>query len=216
MSATNEPRGFEVGALIQADLESLQRERRLHFAPALAAWLVITGIIFGFTGIRGGLLDQPWWQIVAQVLVWLLCLVVLPSVGLGLIFPTRIKKVALIGAAVSLTVLASFDWGLEGGGAWSVGPCALLQTVVGAALLGIGGWSGAFIQRARPAAGFWIASGIALAALNTSTWHCADTSLGHVMSNHISGGIAMLLCAAIVGNLLHRRSSPRGDASPGA
>ena len=50
--------GFEVGALIEDDLRSLQRARRRHFLPALIGWLLVAGTIFGITGIRGGLLEQ--------------------------------------------------------------------------------------------------------------------------------------------------------------
>ena len=201
--------GFEVGALIEDDLRSLQRARRRHFLPALIGWLLVAGTIFGITGVRGGLLEQPAWQIAAQVGVWGLCLLALPAVGLGLIFPGRLAKVALVVGTAGLTVLASFDWQLTPGTSWSVGPCAALQTVVGLLLLGIGAWSGAFVQRLRPSAGYWIAAGVALAALNTSTWHCGDTTLGHVISNHIGGGAAMLVCAAILGHMIHRRTFDR-------
>jgi len=191
---------------IEADLVALQRERRRHFMPAFVAWLCVAGVVFGFAGIRGSLLFQPWWQISAQIGVWVLCLGILPAVGLGVMFPSRATKLFIIIGALALTTLGSFDWRVSGSGPWHLGPCFLLQTVVGVSLLAIGGWSGAFAQRVHAAAGFWIASGIALAALNTSTWHCADTTLGHVVPNHIGGGVAMLLCAAILGNLLHRRS----------
>jgi hypothetical protein len=191
---------------IDADLRALTREKRRHFLPAFVAWVAVAAVVFSIAGIRGSLLEQPWWQILAQVGVWTLCLGVLPAVGLGVIFPTARTKALLICAALVLTIAGSFDWSVNPGGPWLVGPCFALQTVVGVALLAIGGWSGAFLQRARPAAGFWIASGVAMAALNTSTWHCADTTFGHVVPNHIGGGVAMLLCAAILGHFLHRRA----------
>ena len=165
-----------IGDAIEADLKALQRERRRHFFPAFVAWVVVASVIFGIAGIRGSLLFQPWWQLLSQIAVWALCLVVLPAIGLGVIFPSRATKVGLVASALVLTVLASFDWSVSGEGPWAVGPCFALQTIVGVALLAIGGWSGAFVQRASPAAGFWISSGVALAALNTSTWHCADTT----------------------------------------
>ena len=194
-----------VQGAIEADLESLKREKRRHFFPAFVAWIAVAAVVFSLAGIRGSLLLQPWWQVLAQGAVWVMCLGVLPAIGLGVIFPGRVTKTLIIVSALGLTILGSFDWSVEPGGSWIVGPCFALQTVVGVALLAIGGWSGAFVQRARPAAGFWIASGVALAALNTSTWHCADTTFGHVIPNHIGGGLAMLLCAAILGQLLHRQ-----------
>lgn len=195
-----------VQGAIDADLRALTREKRRHFLPAFVAWIAVAAVVFSVAGLRGSLLEQPWWQILAQVGVWTLCLGVLPAVGLGVIFPTPLTRALIICAALGLTVAGSFDWSVKAGGPWMVGPCFALQTVVGVALLAIGGWSGAFLQRARPAAGFWIASGVAMAALNTSTWHCADTTFGHVVPNHIGGGVAMLLCATILGQLLHRRA----------
>ena len=138
---------------IDADLRALTREKRRHFLPAFVAWIAVAAVVFSVAGLRGSLLEQPWWQILAQVGVWTLCLGVLPAVGLGVIFPTPLTRALIICAALGLTVAGSFDWSVKAGGPWMVGPCFALQTVVGVALLAIGGWSGAFLQRARPAAG---------------------------------------------------------------
>ena len=84
---------------------------------------------------------------------------------------------------------------------WSAISTALL---VGVLLLGVGFISGAFVQRKRFGAVFWVASGVALVALNIVTWHCPGTGIFHVLPNHMGAAVGLLVLATAAGLVARR------------
>ncbi len=83
--------------------------------------------------------------------------------------------------------------------------CLVMLVIFGIGLLALGLFSGAFVQRRRPSAIYWVAAGVTLAALSTVTWHCPKTGAEHVMPNHLGGALALMLLACVVGFVAHRR-----------
>lgn len=202
---------LDARTLIEDDLERLQRARRRHFVPALvlAAFALASFIVIG--GVRPDLLTQPPWQLVIQIALWALCLVVFPAIGLGLLFPGRVARVLLAIGGVLLTVAATLGWPsdvLPNHDPLAFDGCMVMLSLFGIGLLGLGLFSGAFVQRRRTSAIYWIAAGVALAALNTVTWHCPNTGAAHVMPNHLGGALVMMVLASAVGYVVHRRRRP--------
>lgn len=202
---------------ISKDLDALQRERRRHFAPALGIVLAVVAGAFVMAGLRNDLLEQPTWQLGVQIAVWLLCLVAFPAIGLGLVFPSRATRIALALGAVTLAVLATTGWplatALGGPGAeHGVDGCLAMIAGSGAVLLGLGVVSGAFVQRTRVTGVYWVAAGLALAALNMVTWVCPATGLRHVLPGHLGGGLALLIVALVAATFAHRHGRARPHA----
>ena len=77
-------REFDVAQVILKDLETKQRDRRRHFLPALFIVVLALGGGFLLTGMRPDLLEQPWWQLALQCLLWVLCLIVFPAIAMAL------------------------------------------------------------------------------------------------------------------------------------
>lgn len=210
-----EQRHIDAAKLIMADLESRQRERRRHFVPALAIVVLAVGGPMLLMGLRPDLLDQPWWQLGLQCVLWLLCLVVFPAIGLGLLFPGRTARVALAASAVGLTVFATlgiprpdmFQPDGHGGAG-----CGMLITVYAGIVLLMGLLSGAFVQRRKVAAVYWIAAGVALTGLTAITWQCPLTGAAHVVPSHLGVAAALMLGTSWIGALAHRRWRRRPTA----
>jgi len=208
---SDEPR-IDVSALILGDLDNKQRERRRHFLPALLLAVLFVGGLLAIFGVRADLLDQPPWQLLLQIVLWLLCFLVFPAIGLGLIFPRQTTRFVIILLAVIATVVAAVGQGLAGvgdlahhlTGEHGLG-CVGVMLMVGLMILVIGSLSGAFVQRRRPSAVFWITAGIALASLNLVTWHCPATGLAHVLPGHLGGAVLLLLLASAVALVAHLR-----------
>ena len=209
-----ERRQSDAAALIMADLEGCQRQRRRRFIPALAIVVLAIGGAMLMMGLRPDLLAQPWWQLAVQCVLWLLCLVVFPAIGLGLLFPSRGVRLGLATSAVGLTMLATlglpspgmFDPDLhlhdgDGGG----GGCGLMITGYAAVVLLMGLLSGAFVQRRKTVAVYWIAAGVALTGLTAITWQCPMTGAAHVLPGHLGVAAALMLATSLVGVLAHRR-----------
>lgn len=199
-------RGSAVVSAISRDLASLRSRRRRHFVPALGLTLVIVvGALVGF-GLRPDLLEQPLWQIVLQVAAWMVCLVLFPAIGVGLWFPGRGTRLVLAVGGVALGMVAAL--GLPGGDdharAAGPGPCWTVLAGCGLALLVVGAWSGAFAQRRAKSSTFWIAAGLALAALEVVTWVCPTGATGHVVTMHFGPALLVVVIAATAGALLHR------------
>ncbi len=200
-------------ALIVGDLRALRRSRGRHFVPALALSLLIIGGYLTLEGLRPDLWLQPAWQIAAQLAVWLLCLVALPAVGVGLWFPGKPVKLALAIGAVLAALAAAFGPALldmlPGTGPLSQGPqldrCVASMISAGMPLIALGVLSGAFAQRRRAGGGLWVASGLALMALDAITWHCPSNDLGHNLFSHFAPAGLLLLLAAVAGLVAHRR-----------
>lgn len=194
---------------IRAELGRLQQERRAHFRPALLLSVVAVAALLVVLGVRPDLLQLSPARLAVQVVLWVLCLLVFPALGVGILFVGRKTRFALAISAVALTIVASTGWPFTAaephthGGA-SLG-CFSVTLASGIALLGIGVLSGAFVQRRKMAAVFWIAAGLSLVALNVITWHCPASGMLHVLPSHLGGAVVLLGLAALVGWIVRRR-----------
>ena len=191
-------------------LSQEQKQKRAHFLPALMlAAIIVIGTLVTMS-VRPDLMRQPPAQLAVQMLLWVICLVIMPAIGVGLLFPGRRTRILLALAAVAAAVAASTGWPLaphvDGGD--GVDRCLAVVMGAGALLLGIGFLSGAFIQRRRMTSVFWVAAGLTLAALNLVTWHCPQSGLMHVLPSHLGGATLLLAVAIGVGMLAHRRERP--------
>ncbi|MEZ4454306.1 MAG: hypothetical protein R3B09_32940 [Nannocystaceae bacterium] len=209
---------LDAHALITGDLARQRRARRRHFVPALLLVLLVVGAALAITGVRGDLLHQPPWQLALQIALWGLCLLVFPAIGLGLLFPGRGARFALAVAAVFVTVAAAIgqeagaldfaSFGHHLAGEHGFG-CGVVLILAGVIILAIGLISGAFVQRRRPAAVYWITAGVTLAALNTVTWHCPATGLAHVLPGHLGAATLLLVLASVIAVIAHLRQRDR-------
>ncbi len=194
---------------ILGDLDALQRSRRRHFSPALLLACVLVGTLV-ILGARPDLLDQPAWQLGLQGLLWFLCLLVLPAIGLGLWFPGRGVRLGLVVGGILATVMATTGWPFVDHGAhaeWGgLDECVGMILGSGAVLVSLGFLSGAFVQRKRVTAVYWVAAGLALAALNVVTWVCPVSGLNHVLPSHLGGAIMLLALAVVVGAAARRNA----------
>jgi hypothetical protein len=197
----------DAAELISIDLGVEQSRRRRHFVPALVIAMIAVAGPMLIVGVRPDLLAQPAWQLLIQCLLWLLCLIVFPAIGLGLMFPSRGTRIGLAAGAVGLTLLATLGVpaGLAAEHDHSGVACSLLVTFYALAVLLMGLLSGAFVQRRRASAVYWIAAGISLTALSAITWQCPDTGVAHVLPSHIAVAAALMIATSIVGILVHRR-----------
>jgi hypothetical protein len=206
----------DAAELILADLGVQQSRRRRHFVPALVIAMIAVAGPMLIVGVRPDLLAQPAWQLVLQCVLWLLCLIVFPAIGLGLMFPSRGTRIVLAGGAVGLTLLATL--GIPAGlGADDHGHsgavCSLLVVFYALAVLLMGLLSGAFVQRRRASAVYWIAAGVSLTALSAITWQCPVTGVAHVLPSHLAVAAGLMIATSVVGILAHRRRD-RGTPSP--
>jgi hypothetical protein len=203
----------DAAKLIVADLETQQRRRRRHFLPALGIVVLALGGGMLVVGFRPDLLEQPWWQLGLQCVLWLLCLVVFPAIGLGLLFPSRGVRIGLAASAVGLTMLATlglpspemFAPNTHGG----LG-CGMMVTIYAMVVLLMGLLSGAFVQRRKAAAVYWVAAGIALTGLTAITWQCPETGVSHILPSHLGVAAALMIATSGIGVFVHRRR----DRSP--
>lgn len=208
---------LDAHALISGDLARQRRAKRRHFLPALLLVVLVVGASLAISGVRGDLLHQPPWQLGLQISLWILCLLIFPAIGLGLLFPGRAARVLLAVAGVVATIAAAlgqdarlFDAGVRHhlSGDHGLG-CGLVLIGAGVIIFGIGLVSGAFVQRRRPAAVYWITAGVALAALNTVTWHCPATGLSHILPGHLGAAAVLLLLASVIAVVAHLRQRDR-------
>ena len=145
-----------------------------------------------------------------------MCLVAFPAIGLGLWFPRREVRIALAVGGVALVSSAVIQIDPHGHmppqtvGQAFADPCFVVGVIMGGMLLALGLFSGAFTEQRRTTSVFWLMGGIALAALNSITWHCAATDTTHVMS-HVGGAAAVLVMVGVVGYIAHRRRHPAED-----
>lgn len=199
----------DVAAAITRDLEARRRERRRFFAPALLIALLIVGGALTATGLRGDLWHQPPLQIALQMAVWTLCFGVLPAIGLGLVFPGPAARLVVVLAAVGATLGTTVGAPLSEVSGLGL-QCGVFVLVVGLVLVGLAALSGAFAQRRRTSTVLWIAGGIALAALETVTWHCPADGRDHVLVGHLAATLVLLVLAAALAAITHARQR-RGE-----
>lgn len=212
-----EPRSPDAFEAIRAEMGQTQRERRAHFRPALVLSVVVVIAPLVVMGVRPDLLQLPPAQLAVQVLLWVLCLLVFPALGVGVLFVGRTTRYLLALAAVALTVVASTGWPFVDVAAHTHGgeasyACMSVTLTVGVGMLGLGVLSGAFVQRRRMTAVFWIAAGLALVALNVVTWHCPASGMLHVLPSHVGGAALLLVLAAVVGWFVRRREAQAQQA----
>lgn len=192
---------------IMQDLRKQQRVRRAHFLPALLLAAILAIGVLVSTKVRPDLLEQPPAQLALQGALWIMCLLVLPAVGVGLLFPGRWGRVGLATGAILLAAAASTGWPLadlhHGAEAGRDG-CMMIVIGTGVMLVLIGALSGAFVQRRGVGGVFWVAAGLALVGLNVVTWHCPASGLMHVLPGHL-GGAALLMGLAVAVGVLSRR-----------
>ncbi len=197
--------------IIESDLQDLQTRRRRHFGLALVLAIAATGTAVAL-GVRPDLLQQPPLQLVAQAVLWLLCLVLFPAIGVGLYFPGRWTRIVLALTGVTAMVVATTGWprvahGGANHGSWAgLDPCLLTVLASGTLLLALGVFSGAFVQRRRATSVYWVAAGLSLAALDLVTWMCPLNGLQHVLPSHFGGAGLLLVLAVLVGLWVHRQA----------
>jgi lysylphosphatidylglycerol synthetase-like protein (DUF2156 family) len=195
-------------AAIVADLECSRRAKRAHFLPALTlAAITVAGTLVTMS-VRPDLWQQPPAQLAMQAVLWVLCLVVMPAIGVGLLFPGRRTRVILAIVAVATAIAATTGGPFvpHAGGHGGMDRCLTIVVGTGVLLLGIGFLSGAFVQRRRMTGVFWVAAGLSLAALNIVTWHCPQSGLMHVLPSHLGGAALLLAVAVIVGIVSHKKT----------
>jgi hypothetical protein len=198
--------------LIVADLRASRRARARHFLPALILGSLIVGGFLVLTGLRPDLWRQPGEQLAAQLAVWALCLVALPAVGLGLWFPSRPLRIALVILAIAAATLAALGpalWFMWGEGLSGQPPrldfCIGATIGAGFVLLAIGVLSGAFAARRRAGGALWVSGGVSLMALDATVWHCPSDDLGHNLYSHLGAALLLMLLASVAGMIVHRR-----------
>lgn len=198
---------IDAAKLILADLDVQQSRRRRHFVPALVIALLAIGVPMAIMGLRPDLLAQPAWQLILQCVLWVVCLIVFPAIGLGLMFPSRGMRVMLASGAVGLTLLATLGVpaGVGDDDGHSGVVCSMLIVFYALAVLLMGLLSGAFVQRRSSSAVYWIAAGISLIALSAITWQCPVTGIAHVVPSHLAVAAGLMIATSLVGIAVHRR-----------
>jgi hypothetical protein len=189
---------------IVADLEQQQCRRRAHFLRVLALSTVVVAGALVVGSVRADVWAQPLPQLAAELLVLVVCLVAMPAIGVGLWFPERGTRLALVAVAILATATAITGWPYAHRGD-AVDGCLGIVLGTGAALVAIGVASGAFVQRRCPSSVGWLAMGLSLVALNVATFHCPETGLRHVMPWHLGGAVVLMALAAGVGVAVRRR-----------
>lgn len=201
---------LDAKSAIVGDLSALQSERRRHFAPAWLIAILLVGTLVTI-GARPDLLDQPPWQLGLQALLWVFCLLLFPAIGLGLWFPGATTRLALVLAGITATVMATTGYPFVDHGAheaWGgLDQCVGMVVGSGVILVALGFLSGAFVQRRRVTAVYWVAAGLALAALNVVTWVCPVSGLNHVLPSHVGGAMILLAMAVVVGVVARRTAA---------
>jgi hypothetical protein len=194
-------------SVISRDLAALRSRRRRHFGPAVVvAMAIVVGALVGF-GLRPDLFEQPSWQLALQAVVWIVCLVLFPAIGVGLWFPRRATRalVAVGGVVLASIAAVGIPFGSDVTATSDAGPCWLVLAGCGLALLGVGAWSGAFAERRARTSTFWISAGLALAALEVVTWTCPSRAATHVIPLHFGPALLVVAAAAAAGALLQAR-----------
>jgi hypothetical protein len=127
------------------------------------------------------------------------------------VFPSRGARIGLAAGAVGLTVLATM--GIPSSGMFEPNDphhgglgCSLLVAIYAAVVLLMGLLSGAFVQRRKTAAVYWIAAGVALTGLTAITWQCPVTGASHVLPSHLGVAAALMIATSLIGTLAHRRA----------
>lgn len=207
--------------LITSDLDDAQKTRRRHFMPALVIAGIMVVVTIVLMGVRPDLLELPPAQLALLAVLWVLCLGVFPAIGVGVLFLSTRARFGLAALAIAGTFSAITGWpfaahrhvehaGMEGTTMDALlSPCFGVALGAGVLVLAVGMLSGAFSQRRRFTAVYWVASGLALMSLNVATWHCPASGLDHVLPNHLGAALALMALAVVVGFTTRRRDTSR-------
>lgn len=190
---------------IGADLSAAAAEKRRHFVPATLGAASLIVALVAIAGIREDFLELPTWRQGALAASWVVCGLLFPAVGVGLWFPRRGTRVALAGIGLLLPLCAVVGWPLGHDSPHPAGPCGVALMVLGAGLVGIGALSGAFAQRRSANSTTWVAAGLTLAAVATTSWICPVDEAAHLVWGHVVPGLAFVIVAVVLGRWLHAR-----------
>lgn len=202
MSGPEVPNVFEA---INADLAAEQGRKRRHFGPAMVLAVLVVGSLFAMHGLRTDLAHLPAWRLGVLAVSWLLCLWLLPAIGVGLWFPSRTTRVVLVATAITLAPLGAFGWPMQPSTAGFQAPCGAMLLGVGLVFGVLGALSGAFAQRRAVRSTFWVAGGITLAALGSVTWICPNDAADHITSTHLMPALGLAVLVGLIGVVVHRR-----------
>lgn len=190
---------------IGADLSAETREKRRHFLPALVGAISLVCALLAMAGIREDFIEMPMWRQIALGASWLVCGLLFPAVGVGLWFPARGTRIALAVAGIAIPVAAVVGWPMGTDPPQQAASCGMALVALGTGLVGVGALSGAFAQRRAATSTTWVAAGLTLAALATTSWICPVDHGGHLAWGHLIPGLAFAAVALAVGRRLHRR-----------
>jgi len=191
---------------IGADLSAGTREKRRHFLPALVGAISLIFALVAMAGIRQDFLEMPMWRQVALGASWIVCGLLFPAVGVGLWFPPRRTRIALAIAGVAIPLAAVIGWPIGAEPPHDAAPCGIALVALGTGLVGVGALSGAFAQRRAAASTTWVAAGLTLAALATTSWICPVDHGGHLAWGHLLPALMFAALALALGRRLHRRA----------
>lgn len=191
---------------IGADLSANTREKRRHFLPAIVGVLSLIFAVLAMAGIREDFIEMPMWRQLALAASWIICGLLFPAVGVGLWFPGRRTRIALAIAGIAVPLAAVVGWPMGTDPAVDPTSCGMALVALGTGLVGVGALSGAFAQRRAAVSTTWVAAGLTLAALATTSWICPVDHGGHLAWGHLIPGLIFAGLALAVGRRLHRRA----------
>lgn len=190
---------------IEADLDAAAAQKRRHFLPALIGAISLITALVAMAGVREDFGGMPLWRQTALGGSWVVCGLLFPAVGVGLWFPRRGARIGLVAAGIALPLAAVVGWPLGHEEAHAAAPCGIALLVLGAGLVGIGALSGAFAQRRSVGSSAWVATGLTLAALATTSWVCPVDEGDHLTWGHLVPGLVFAAIAVGLGRWLHER-----------
>lgn len=190
---------------IGADLSADTREKRRHFLPAVVGAVSLIFALLAMAGIREDFIEMPLWRQIALGASLVVCGLLFPAVGVGLWFPSRNTRIALAIAGLAFPLAAVVGWPPGTGPAEHATSCGIALVGLGTGLVGVGALSGAFAQRRSASSATWVAAGLTLAALATTSWICPIDDGRHLAWGHLIPGLGFAALALALGRRLHRR-----------
>lgn len=209
---------FDALEAIGSDLSAASREKRRHFLPAVAGAMALVLGLLAMAGIRDDFAQLPLWRQISLGGSWIVGGLLFPAVGVGLWFPGRATRSLLAVLGIALPLAAVVGWPPGSDPPHSAVPCGVALAVLGGALLGVGTLSGAFAQRRSASATAWVAAGLTVAAMATTSWICPVDAVPHLAWGHLGPALALSLLALSLGRWLHgrQRLSPRAARTDAA
>lgn len=191
---------------IGADLSAGTREKRRHFLPAIVGAISLIFALVAMAGIREDFIEMPMWRQLSLATSWIICGLLFPAVGVGLWFPGRRARIVLAVAGVAVPLAAVVGWPMGTDPPHEATSCGMALIALGTGLVGVGALSGAFAQRRAVVSTTWVAAGLTLAALATTSWICPVDHAGHLAWGHLVPGLIFAALALALGRRLHRRA----------